>query len=74
MLATAFHVLFLLAIVTVWIFTCFATADLEVFRILAADSFVIGMQDIFVACMTWLVLESNKTPMFQEDHLTGELY
>jgi len=43
-------------------------------KILTASTFLIGLQDLFVIVMLWLVMDSENKPIFKENHHTGELY
>ena len=43
-------------------------------RAFIVQNFLFGLQDICVAIMLWLMMESKDRPLFKEDNTTGDLY
>lgn len=78
--ATTFlHIFVILAAAIIFLFgVCISFADdanwIVIEKILNTSTFIVGLQDLFVICMLWTVMDNTNKPLLQKDRRTGEYY
>ena len=74
---TALHILLLSALAINYFVTArlnFMPTGLAFNRAYIVELFLLGVQDIFVSYMLWFIMDKNNTPLYIEDHKSGDVY